>query len=224
MTGASKALTLVLDASSSLGTVAVLEGMMLLSEGETRMRGESGERLLPAAMSALADAGATLGDVTGIACGDGPGGFTGLRIAAGVAKGLCLARSLPLCAVSSLLLGIAATRPFPGAGRYLVALDAMRGEVFALDVTVETEGSMVAGTERRMPLAEARALAAHEGFASLGADGELVVAPHARGLAVLRERAPSLVRQVALDSWEPAYGRKAEAQVKWEAAHGRALG
>ena len=28
---------------------------------------------------------------------------------------------------------------------------------------------------------------------------------------------------VSLDKWEPAYGRLAEAQVKWEAAHGRAL-
>jgi tRNA threonylcarbamoyladenosine biosynthesis protein TsaB len=26
-----------------------------------------------------------------------------------------------------------------------------------------------------------------------------------------------------LATWEPAYGRLAEAQVKWEAAHGRAL-
>jgi tRNA threonylcarbamoyladenosine biosynthesis protein TsaB len=28
---------------------------------------------------------------------------------------------------------------------------------------------------------------------------------------------------VSLDAWEPAYGRLAEAQVKWEAAHGRPL-
>jgi tRNA threonylcarbamoyladenosine biosynthesis protein TsaB len=28
---------------------------------------------------------------------------------------------------------------------------------------------------------------------------------------------------VDLDLWEPAYGRLAEAQVKWEAAHGRPL-
>jgi tRNA threonylcarbamoyladenosine biosynthesis protein TsaB len=32
------------------------------------------------------------------------------------------------------------------------------------------------------------------------------------------------VHPVALDTWEPAYGRLAEAQVKWEAAHGRPLG
>ena len=28
---------------------------------------------------------------------------------------------------------------------------------------------------------------------------------------------------VSLDQWEPDYGRLAEAQVKWEATHGRAL-
>jgi tRNA threonylcarbamoyladenosine biosynthesis protein TsaB len=28
---------------------------------------------------------------------------------------------------------------------------------------------------------------------------------------------------VDLDRWEPSYGRLAEAQVKWEAAHGRPL-
>jgi len=28
---------------------------------------------------------------------------------------------------------------------------------------------------------------------------------------------------VPLDTWEPSYGRLAEAQVKWEASHGRAL-
>jgi hypothetical protein len=26
-----------------------------------------------------------------------------------------------------------------------------------------------------------------------------------------------------LDDWEPTYGRPAEAQVRWEAAHGRSL-
>ena len=28
---------------------------------------------------------------------------------------------------------------------------------------------------------------------------------------------------VSLDAWEPAYGRVAEAQARWEAAHGRPL-
>jgi tRNA threonylcarbamoyladenosine biosynthesis protein TsaB len=31
------------------------------------------------------------------------------------------------------------------------------------------------------------------------------------------------VEPVNIGSWEPAYGRLAEAQVKWESAHGRPL-
>jgi tRNA threonylcarbamoyladenosine biosynthesis protein TsaB len=42
--------------------------------------------------------------------------------------------------------------------------------------------------------------------------------PHARAVALMAEPAA-----VDLATWEPAYGRLAEAQVKWEAAHGRAL-
>jgi tRNA threonylcarbamoyladenosine biosynthesis protein TsaB len=48
------------------------------------------------------------------------------------------------------------------------------------------------------------------------------VAPRARAaarLAGLIDATPA----ADLASWEPAYGRLAEAQVKWEAAHGRPL-
>ena len=44
----------------------------------------------------------------------------------------------------------------------------------------------------------------------------------ARDMVVLSEG--ELLHPVELASWEPDYGRLAEAQVKWEAAHGRALG
>jgi tRNA threonylcarbamoyladenosine biosynthesis protein TsaB len=47
-------------------------------------------------------------------------------------------------------------------------------------------------------------------------------APHARGAAVLLDEILAHGR-VSLDTWEPDYGRLAEAQVKWEAAHGRPL-
>jgi tRNA threonylcarbamoyladenosine biosynthesis protein TsaB len=49
------------------------------------------------------------------------------------------------------------------------------------------------------------------------------VGPHARGVAPILE---SIIESgpVDLASWEPDYGRLAEAQVRWEAAHGRPLG
>jgi hypothetical protein len=48
------------------------------------------------------------------------------------------------------------------------------------------------------------------------------MAPHARGFA--RLIASGIAAEVEMTTWEPTYGRKAEAQVKWEAAHGRELG
>lgn len=224
MTSGRKPLTLAIDASAALGTVAVLDGSALLAEGETRMRGEAGERLLPTAVEVLQTVNATVRDVGDVVCGEGPGGFTGLRIAAGLAKGLCVARNLQLSAVSSLMLAFAGGVPLPAAGRYLVALDAMRGELFVLDVELDASGMMVPGSERRMSAGDAHALADREGLTTLGEAGNLLVAPHARGVASLRSRAPACIQAVSLDAWEPLYGRKAEAQVKWEAAHGRELG
>ena len=49
----------------------------------------------------------------------------------------------------------------------------------------------------------------------------LDAAPHARGIA--RLTAGDLLVLVDRTAWEPDYGRLAEAQVKWEALHGRAL-
>jgi hypothetical protein len=46
--------------------------------------------------------------------------------------------------------------------------------------------------------------------------------PHARGFARLLQAGTA--KQVEMTTWEPNYGRKAEAQVRWEAANGRELG
>ncbi|MGH9885001.1 MAG: hypothetical protein ACREBE_05715, partial [bacterium] len=54
-------------------------------------------------------------------------------------------------------------------------------------------------------------------------DGVAIVAiPHARAVARLESTLAQL-GPVDIGTWEPAYGRLAEAQVKWEAAHGRPL-
>jgi hypothetical protein len=57
---------------------------------------------------------------------------------------------------------------------------------------------------------------------TIGPGQEIDAHPHARGVAPLL---PSIVESgpVNLASWEPDYGRLAEAQVRWEAAHGRPL-
>ena len=217
------ALLLALDASTYVGTVAVLRGPRLLAAREARMRGEHEERLMPAVAEALAEAGVAADALDGVACGGGPGSFTSLRIAGSIAKGIATARGCPLHALSSLTLVVAGAVPPLPPGRWLATLDAMRGERFAALVVTDDAGRVIeeghpsrvpaAGVEEAARRAEARVVPFDHGHG----------APHARGvmraLHLLAARGP-----VDLDAWEPEYGRLAEAQVKWEAAHGRPLG
>jgi tRNA threonylcarbamoyladenosine biosynthesis protein TsaB len=103
----------------------------LLHPGGTAARAElAGQRhselLLPMVDAVLAQAGLGLADLDGIGFGAGPGSFTGLRIACGVAQGLALGAGLKVVPVGTLLALAHAT----GAGRVLACLDARMGEVY----------------------------------------------------------------------------------------------
>jgi len=73
----------------------------------------------------LARAGLTVRDLHGIAYGAGPGSFTGLRIACGVAQGIAAARGIPVLGVSTL----AALAEACDGARVIACLDARMGEV-----------------------------------------------------------------------------------------------
>ena len=74
----------------------------------------------------LAEAGSTLAQLDGIAFGAGPGSFTGLRIACGVAQGLAFATDLPITGISTL----EAIAQKTGQQNVVVALDARMGEIY----------------------------------------------------------------------------------------------
>ena len=88
------------------------------------------ERLLYLVDAVLAETGWSLRSLDGIAFGAGPGSFTGVRIACGVAQGLGLGAGLPLAPVPTLeALAQAAWREHSAA--YVVAcLDARMREVY----------------------------------------------------------------------------------------------
>jgi tRNA threonylcarbamoyl adenosine modification protein YeaZ len=227
-------IVLALDASTSAASVAVLRGGAVVVTRAAAMRGADEERLMPAVAAALADAGVPAGALAAIVCGGGPGSFTSLRIAGAIAKGLATVWDCALVAAPSLALAAAAAAS--GAGRRLVVLDAMRGERYAAVVTLEArageQGLAVVGYDY-LGVHAGDALAAlaaeHrvEGVIDAGAgdataDGAAAFAIALDGRRVGPPAALTLA-PVDLALWEPDYGRKAEAQVKWEAQHGREL-
>ena len=212
---------LALDASTYTASVALVQGRVVVREQTVAMRDPRHERLMPAVVETLGDRG--MAEIDGIICGAGPGSFTSLRIAASIAKGLASASGKQLFAVSSLALLIAGSKAEPPPGRWVSLLDAMRGESFAQLFEVSGLGEISAASEVRVVRDEdVAALARSMHARTAGHRRELEAAPHARGVVRLATQA-ALRSPVDLASWEPDYGRLAEAQVRWESAHGRSL-
>lgn len=119
---------LALDTSTPLGSVAIADGPDLLAERELPVRVERSATVLPEIERLLREAGGGPTDVEAVVVGAGPGSFTGVRIAASLAKGLSFGRSVPLFAYSSLLAEAAATEL---EGGVCALFDARRGQVYA---------------------------------------------------------------------------------------------
>lgn len=267
-------LILVIEAATAAGSLALLESFMPPNTSATPGRPDgvasrvlwrqlgacdvpmgSGRQdvLTPAIQALLSDAAVHPSALAAVVCGDGPGSFTSLRIAASTAKGLVWDSATLLYGVPSLLLaaprGSGATRPNrnatdvfdvpPTPGRYLMAMDALREESYVLPVDVDVDvdvpaadtagagesarngtGTVVraAGPLTRVATATLSTVAAERTVCEVSATTGAPLAASARWLADWAPFGP-----VPVDAWEPSYGRLAEAQVKWEASHGRAL-
>jgi tRNA threonylcarbamoyladenosine biosynthesis protein TsaB len=122
---------LAIDTSTLTTSAALLDGGRVVAERDALATPHS-EALLPLIDALVAEAGVTPAALTHVACGVGPGSFTGLRIGLATAKGLCFSLGVPLVAVSSLaalaLEGEAAAGP---GGLVLAVTDARRGEIYA---------------------------------------------------------------------------------------------
>jgi len=91
----------------------------------------SSTQLLPAVQAVFEEAGLTLAACTAIAFGAGPGSFTGLRTATGVAQGLAFGLGVPVLPVPTLMACAEAARAAdPYTECVLAALDARMDEAY----------------------------------------------------------------------------------------------
>lgn len=185
----------------ALDTTAGSCSVALLHEGRVTARcadaGRSGppahsQLLLPMIDALLAECGTPLAALDALAFGAGPGSFTGLRIACGVAQGLALALDRPVVPVDSL----ASMAWASGQPDVIACLDARMGEVYVAAYRIRrlAEGSdgsdaMHASIEQVMAPAvcapEAVPVPAGAGWSGCG-NGFAVHGP------ILRERLPGL--------------------------------
>lgn len=93
-----------IEAASTDLSLAIADagGAIIGEDAWTSERRQSAE-LLPRLLGLLDREGRTLGELTGVGVGSGPGSFTGLRVAMALAKGLAVALRRPLVAVPSLV-------------------------------------------------------------------------------------------------------------------------
>src|SRR5258706_8536754 len=93
---------LAIDTSTDACSVAASRGQAFFSRSEPALQRQA-EKILGMVEDLLAEARLELGQIEGIAYGEGPGSFTGLRIAAGVTQGLAFARGIGVVGASSRL-------------------------------------------------------------------------------------------------------------------------
>jgi tRNA threonylcarbamoyladenosine biosynthesis protein TsaB len=128
-------LILALETSTEHGSCA------LWHDGSIRERAcpagqPHSETLLPLVRALIDEAGVGFDRLDGIAFGAGPGAFTGLRIACGIAQGLAVAAGkpvLPVCGLDALAAG-------SGAPRALALLDARMNEVYGATYMADGSG------------------------------------------------------------------------------------
>jgi tRNA threonylcarbamoyladenosine biosynthesis protein TsaB len=232
-------LYLAIETATDVGSVALGEPGHTVSQVAFTDRRHAAA-LVPAVEEVLRLAGVGYGDLAGLVVGDGPGSFTGLRIGFATAKGiLAVHEGLALRTAPSLLAAAWVARRFV-AGPVAALYDALRGEVFgavydhqgdAVRTLVAPVRATPAALAERTPvrphLAVGDGAVAHQAAVQAWT-GRPPLGPPAGG-----PQAGALIELLAVEqatvpvddptAFEPAYGRQAAAQDKWERQHGRPL-
>jgi tRNA threonylcarbamoyladenosine biosynthesis protein TsaB len=211
---------LAIETSSELASCALLNGDTVTARESSGVRTHS-QSVLPMVQELLRDAGLGLAACDAIAFGAGPGSFTGVRTACGVAQGLAFGAGLPVVPLVTLEAMAEACRARSGATEVLAVLDARMGEVYWAQYRYD--GAWQAVIEPALAAPGAVAPQAVAGLVACGnglsaypeafagkdfAQGALAdVIPHARELALLAAPALAAGQAVPADRAQPLYLR-----------------
>jgi tRNA threonylcarbamoyladenosine biosynthesis protein TsaB len=224
---------LAIETSSELASCALLHGETLISRESSGVRTHS-QSVLPMVQELLAQSALRLADVDAVAFGAGPGSFTGVRTACGVAQGLAFGAGLPVLPLVTLEAMAQACRERTGASEVLAVLDARMGEVYWAQYRYDNGWQVVSAPalsapEAVLPLPAAALAACGNGFAAypeafahqpfaVGALANIV--PHARQLALLAAPALAGGQAVPAAQAQPLYLRN---KVAYTAAERQAM-
>lgn len=229
-----------IDTATTIASVGVVRAGRVLAEAREASKVGHAAGLPELTARAIAEAGAAIADLDGIAVSVGPGSFTGLRVGLSFAKGMAFASGCRLVGVGTLE-AFAAGAPEP----YRVvaaALDARRGEVY-LAVFRRRESGLVErltadlaltpddAARRVVELAGAAPMAligdaaerypeSFEGLATRGIEVLLLDRVHPKGgsVALLGERSLEEGKQDRIDALVPVYVRASAAERNRDAA------
>jgi tRNA threonylcarbamoyladenosine biosynthesis protein TsaB len=220
---------LAIETSSELASCALFNSdptpaaapSAVLSRETAGVRTHS-QSVLPMVQELLREAGVKLADCDAIAFGAGPGSFTGVRTACGVAQGLAFGAGLPVLPMVTLEAMAEACRARLGATEVLAVLDARMGEVYWAQYRY-ADGAWMAVCEPALGAPQDVAPQLVEGLAACGngfaaypeafagkdfaADAIGDMLPHARDMAVLGVAALAAGLAVPADQAQPLYLR-----------------
>lgn len=225
-------LVLGLETSTARSSVALVDKDRVVASAGLGVPRRHGEFLTPAIRFCLDQAGAGVGDVTGVAVGLGPGLFTGLRVGIATAQTFAAARHLPVVGLSGLDVLAFQTRYVKRL--ICAAIDARRGELFwafyrslpggvqrETDIrvgTAETLAAAIESTGEECLVIGDGALTYRESLADARVElgGAHVAWPDAAHLAELA--LPRFVREDTERATDlrPIYLRQADARIGWE--------
>lgn len=120
---------LAIETSADLASAALLHNGALTVKESAGVANHS-QTVLPMVQALLTDACVALSDCDALAFGSGPGSFTGVRTACGIAQGLAFGAEMPVLPVVTLLALAQSCHEESGAHDVLAVIDARMGEVY----------------------------------------------------------------------------------------------